>query len=807
MKNIISYLSAVLFLLIIACNTPSKTSVVVPQTPQSTTQTTPSVQLPQLGKSPIKDVIKAMTVEEKVSLCIGMGFTFPGAPPGMLPPISEEDAKAPEKVAGAAGRTHAIPRLGIPSITVSDGPAGVRIQPIRNNDASKTYYATAFPIGTALAATWDTALVRDLGVAFGNEVREYGIDVLLGPAMNIHRNSLGGRNFEYYSEDPLVSGRIAAAIVNGVQSNGVGTSIKHFAGNNNEFNRTAMNVHVSERALREIYLKNFQITVQNSNPWTIMSSYNKINGTYTSQNRALLDTVLRKEWGYKGMVMTDWFGGKDAVAQMNAGNDLLMPGTLPQTTAILEAVKNNALSTKQLDQNVERVLNLVLKTPTFLGYKYSDAPDLKAHAQLARKAASESMILLKNTGVLPFKSVKKVALFGNTSYDMIAGGTGSGDVNKAYMVSLNDGLTNAKFEVDERLMGLYKTYKTEEKAKQPKPRTPFDPRVAIPEMPIGADLAVNTVALNDIAIITIGKNSGEFADRNLAVDFNLTEGEKTLIDDVSVVFHAKKKKVIVVLNVGGVVETASWRDKVDGIVLAWQGGQETGNAVTDVLSGAVNPSGKLPTTFPIDYKDEASSNNFPGKELATVDAGPKAMFEGKPSEVTYEEDIYVGYRYFNTYNVKTAYAFGYGMSYTEFSYSDLILNKPTFDGKITASIKVTNSGKTAGKEVAQLYLRAPDKKLNKPDSELKGFAKTNLLQPNQSQTLTFTINAADLASFDVKSSSWIAEAGKYVVKIGSSSTDIKAELSFSLAKELEVEKVNKVLVPQKVIKQLRTKLP
>jgi beta-glucosidase len=804
MKSRISYLSATFILLIMACNTPTKTGV---STPPSTTSTPSKISLPQLGKSPIKDVIKAMTLEEKANLCIGMGFSFPGAPPGMLPPIAEEDAKTPEKVAGAAGRTHAIPRLGIPSITVSDGPAGVRIQPIRNNDPSKTYYATAFPIGTALASTWDTALVHNLGVAFGNEVREYGIDVLLAPAMNIHRNSLGGRNFEYYSEDPLVSGRMAAAIVNGVQSNGVGTSIKHFAGNNNEFNRMRMNVQVSERALREIYLKNFQIAVQNSNPWTIMSSYNLINGTYTSQSRALLDTVLRKEWGFKGLVMTDWFGGKDAVEQMKAGNDLLMPGTLPQKTAIVEGVKNSALSTKQLDENVERILNLILKTPTFSGYKYSDAPDLKAHAELARKAASESMILLKNTDVLPFKSVKKVAVFGNGSYDLIAGGTGSGDVNKAYMVSLNDGLTNAKYEVDERLMGLYKTYKIEEKAKQPKPKTPFDPRVAIPEMPIGADLVVNTVALNDIAVITIGKNSGEFADRNLDVDFNLSEGEKTLIDDVSVAFHAKKKKVIVVLNVGGVVETASWRDKVDGIVLAWQGGQETGNAIVDVLSGAVNPSGKLPTTFPIDYKDEASTANFPGTELPSNDAKPGGLIDSKPAEITYEEDIYVGYRYFNTYNVKTAYSFGYGMSYTEFSYSDLKLSKPTFDGKITATIKVTNSGKTAGKEVAQLYLRTPDKKMNKPDSELKGFAKTKLLQPNQSETLTFTLNAADLASFNAQSSSWIAEAGKYIVKIGSSATTIKEEASFTLAKELEVEKVNRVLKPQKAIKQMRAKLP
>ncbi len=802
MKNRIYKLSAAALLLAIACNTPTKTGVT---TPQSTTQTTPSVQLPQLGKSPIKDVIKAMTLEEKANLSIGMGFFIPGLPDAMFPPIDPLDKITPEKVVGAAGRTHAIPRLGIPSITVSDGPAGVRIQPIRNNDASKTYYATAFPIGTALASTWDTDLVQSVGVAFGNEVKEYGIDVLLGPAMNIHRNSLGGRNFEYYSEDPLVSGRMAAAIVNGVQSNGVGTSVKHFAANNNEFNRMSMNTHVSERALREIYLKNFQITLQNANPWTFMSSYNLINGTYTSQNRALLDTILRKEFGFQGLVMTDWFGGKDAFEQMKAGNDLMMPGNLPQRDAIVNGVKNNPSTGKLLDENIERILNLVVKSPTFLGYKYSDKPDLKSNAAVSRKAATEGMILLKNDGVLPLITAKKIALFGNTSYDLIAGGTGSGDVNKAYMVSLNDGLTTAKYAVDEGLMDVYKTYKTEERAKQPKPRTPFDPKVAIPEMTIGADMMVNTSVRNDVAIITIGKNSGEFADRNLEVDFNLSDAEKAMIDDVSGVFHAKKKKVVVVLNIGGVIETASWRDKVDGILLAWQAGQETGNAIADVLSGAVNPSGKLPTSFPINYKDEASSANFPGTELPSADAKPRSMLDSKPSEITYEEGIYVGYRYFNTYNVKTAYSFGFGLSYTNFTYSNLKLGQTTFKDKLTASITVTNAGKTAGKEVVQLYLRAPDKKLNKPDSELKGFAKTRLLQPNEAQTLTFTINASDLCSFNTASSSWIAEAGNYEVRIGSSSTDIKQKAAFTLAKELELEKVRKVLVPQKAIKELRSR--
>ena len=392
-----------------------------------------------LGVSPVKDVVAAMTLQEKAKVIVGMGFNLEGIPPGMLPPIAPED-KIPEKVAGAAGRTHAIARLGIPSITLSDGPAGVRINPIRHKDSTRTYYATAFPVGTLLASSWDTALVRRVGVAFGSEVRDYGIDVLLAPGMNIQRNPLGGRNFEYYSEDPLLSGNIAAAIVNGIQSNGVGTSVKHFAANNSETNRMSINEAISERALREIYLKNFEIAVKKSQPWTVMSSYNKINGTYTSENPDLLTTILRNEWGFKGFVMTDWFGGRNPTAQMNAGNDMLMPGTLMQTNAILDAVKSGAITQAQINANVTRILNIILKSPTFKKFKYSDKPNLVGDAQVSRMAATEGMVLLKNNaGTLPLMN-KKIALFGNTSYNIIAGGTGSGDVNKAYVTSLYQGL-------------------------------------------------------------------------------------------------------------------------------------------------------------------------------------------------------------------------------------------------------------------------------------------------------------------------------------------------------------------------------
>ena len=321
-----------------------------------------------------------------------------------------------------------------------------------------------------------------------------------------------------------------------------------------------MNVKVSERALREIYLKNFQIALQKSAPWTIMSSYNMINGTYTSQNRPLLKTYLREESKFKGLIMTDWFAGKNAVEQMEAGNDLLMPGTKAQKKSIIEAIKTGKLSMKALDENVKRILELVLKSPTFKGYKYSETPDLKKHAQISRKVASEGMILLKNEGVLPMATVKNVALFGNHSYELISGGTGSGDVNKSYMISLDKGLENANYTVQANLATTYKRYYQVEKAKLPPLISPFHPHTAVPEMPIDSELAQKMALENDIAVFTIGKYSGEFVDRTLDKDFSLTSSEKAAFEAVSKAFHAQGKKIIVVLNIGGVIETATWRE-------------------------------------------------------------------------------------------------------------------------------------------------------------------------------------------------------------------------------------------------------
>ncbi|MBD0350008.1 MAG: glycoside hydrolase family 3 C-terminal domain-containing protein [Flavisolibacter sp.] len=786
----------------------------------SGTASAQSKSLPQLGKSPLKEVIAAMTLEEKAKLVVGTGMRF-GPPPAATnrrdstnrrdtgnrapAPSGPVIGQTNQKVPGAAGTTFAVPRLGIPSIVVADGPAGLRIAPIRNGDSSKTYYATAFPVATLLASTWDTALVKKVGMAFGNEVHEYGVDILLAPALNIHRNPLGGRNFEYYSEDPVVSGKMTAAIVNGIESNGVGTSIKHFAANNQETNRNTINTIVSERALREIYLRGFELAVKEAQPWTVMSSYNKINGTYTSESYDLLTTILRNEWGFKGLVMTDWFGGRDPIAQMKAGNDLLMPGTPQQAQRIIDAVNHDSLDVKVLDKNVERILNVILLSPTFKGYQYSNKPDLKSNAAVSRSAAAEGMVLLKNNNTLPLTGAKKVAVFGNTSYDIIAGGTGSGDVNKAYTVSLLQGLGNAGYTVDESLKNRYTAYIADAKAKRPRPRGIFDVPKPISELLFDTSEMVQKASDADVALLTIGRNAGEGADRKLENDFNLSDTERVLIKNIADVFHAKNKKLVVVLNIGGVIETASWRDNADAILLAWQPGLEAGNAITDVLSGKVNPSGKLATTFPVSYNDVPSSKNFPGKEFPDQASGGGGFMRSVPAEVTYEEGIYVGYRYFNTYNVKPAYEFGYGLSYTNFTYDNLKLNSATFNGKLTASVTITNSGMVAGKEAVQLYLSAPAKKLDKPALELKAFAKTSLLQPGQSQSLTFVINNKDLASFDPQTSSWIAEAGAYKVSIGASSQNIKQTASFTLAKDMVVEKDNKVLTPQVSINEMQKK--
>ncbi|MCE5175192.1 MAG: glycoside hydrolase family 3 C-terminal domain-containing protein [Bacteroidales bacterium] len=732
---------------------------------------------PQLGKDKIEAVIAAMTPEEKVYMLMGLGDA------NWSNPSSGEKTVI---VSGSAGRTWNIPRLGITPAVVADGPAGLRID--AHPEKTLSFYCTAFPTSSALASTWNTALVENVGKAMGNEVLEYGLDALLAPAINIHRNPLCGRNFEYYSEDPLVAGKMGAAMIRGLQSNGVGTSLKHFAANNIETNRTIINAVISQRALREIYLRGFEIAVKEGQPWTVMSSYNRLNGFYTSENYDLITTILRNEWRFKGIVMSDWWGGADAVAQMNAGNDLLMPGCA-QREELLKALKNKTIDEEVINRNLARILTFVQQTPRFKGYAYSCHPDLKAHAQISRLAATEGMVLLKNDfNTLPLKGIKKIALFGKTSYRFIAGGTGSGEVNYEKAISIKDGFINGGYQIVQPLEAIYThfidTILTNSKKENKKQLVDFHT-----ELPLKNEQIQAQVKGSDMAIITIGRNAGEGSDRSIA-DFSLTTTEKNLIKDVSAAYHAAGKKVVVILNIGGVIATTDWRDDPDAILLAWQTGQEGGNALVDILKGLVNPSGKLPMSFPIAYADVPSAKSFPGE--------PKE----NPLNAPYEEGIYVGYRYYDTFKVPTAYEFGYGLSYTQFLYSDITLDSKTFSDKITVTLTVKNIGKVAGKEAVQLYLSTPQTEMEKPEQELKAFAKTNLLKPGESQQLSFTLDSRLLASFHSGISTWVADKGTYEIRMGASSKDIRLKASFDVPQTILVEKDHNVLYPNRLFKEL-----
>ena len=741
-----------------------------------------------LQQSNIDEILKSMTLEEKATLVVGtsrQGSTG-GIQGGNGMVGSHADA-----VPGAAGTTQPVPRLGITASILTDGPAGVRISPTRRDD-SHTYYCTGFPVGTALACTWNQELVEEVGRAIGNEVLEYGCDVILAPGMNIHRSPLCGRNFEYYSEDPFVTGKIGAAYVRGVQSQGVGTSIKHFAVNSQETNRTEVDEQVSQRALREIYLKGFEIAVREGKPWTVMSSYNRLNGTYTQESRGLLTTILRDEWGFDGIVMTDWTGQRNTAAQIKAGNDLMEPGTPAQTQEVIDKVKSGELSMAELDICVRRILQYIVKTPRFRGYRYSNTPDLTSHAQITRQTATEGMVLLKNaSSTLPFSQDSKVSVFGVTSYDFIAGGTGSGDVNKAYTIDLMTGLSNAGVSVNEKLSKLYLDYKTFQNsmaAAQPR-RGWFWGKSMTAELALSRAVIDGQADESDIAIITLGRQAGEGSDRKEQDDFNLTDVEQQLLSDVCAAFHSRGKRVVVILNMGNVIETASWKGKPDAILLAWQPGQEGGNSVADVLTGKANPSGKLTMTWPVSLIDIPSSLNFPNVRQATRRMDGKTEFT---DFTRHSEELNVGYRYFNTQNKEVSYPFGYGLSYTTFSYTHPSVKK-TADG-FTATVTVRNTGSVAGKEAVQLYVAAPEGGLTKPAQELKSFAKTRELKPGESQTLTMKVTNYDLASYNEKTQSWESAAGTYTLRFAASVEDVKATTTYRLSKP-HIVKCHDVLAP------------
>jgi len=755
---------------------------------------------PKGNEDKIKDIISQMTPEEKIGMIVGDGRFL----------INAQNEKNADVFIANRNSKMIIPRLGLRTTALTDGPSGINKGPAP--EGAKDYtYTTAFPTSTSLAATWNTEMVENVGKAFGNELLEYDYDLVLMPALNLHRNPKGGRNFEYYSEDPLLTGKMTSSMVNGLQSNGVGATLKHFLANNQETNRRKYNAVVSQRALREIYLRGFEIAVKESHPWAIMTAYNKLNGFYTPEIPELLHDIVREEWGFDGLYMTDFdmhYG--DAVAQVRAGINMIMSGSEEEFNQVTAALKNKTLDESILDRNLVYNMKLKLNSSSMKGYKPSLKPDLKAHAKIAREAIEEGIVMLKNNNnALPIKNDKTVALFGKIGYYSITAGTGSGGIrSNKYAITINDGLKTAGFKILPEMEKNYTDFieKTKRENLVPdyfnNPKMRKDNGIKGNQAPphfkkrlvaFSREQAMSKAkikkyeAVSDVAVITLGRSGGENYENGY---LPITQIELDLVKDVSDIFHAKGKKVIVVLNMGGVWETASWRDFPDAILMAWMPGQEGGHAVADIIRGVVNPSGKLPDSFPIEYKDVPSSNSFPGVPA------------NDPVNSFYKEGIYVGYRYYDSFNVPTAYEFGFGMSYTTFEYSDLKLSSNNFTSNMKVTMTVKNTGKVAGKEVVQLYLAAPTTVIEKPEKELKGFAKTGLLEPGESQEISFELDSRALASFWTGKSAWVADQGDYEVRIGASSKDIRLKASFNLQKDIVVEEVHDVLYPNFMMKEL-----
>ena len=708
----------------------------------------------KLSSDNIPQVVKELTTEEKAALLVGSGSkAFDGVGYTTL------------YVKGSAGTTHPIERLGIPAIVLADGPAGVRI-----DDRP----CTKFPIGTSLASTWNPELVEEVGGAIGNEVLEYGIDILLAPGINIQRNPLCGRNFEYYSEDPVLAGRIAAGYIRGIQSQGVGTSIKHFAANNQELNRLYLDTRVSTRALREIYLRNFEIAVKESDPWTVMTSYNYINGTLAAENHDLATGVLRNDWGYNGVVVTDWAAGMYADKIVASGNDMIQPGSDDHYKRLVKAMNDGSLPMADVDTAVTRLLRLIVKCPRFKGYEYSNKPDLERNASVARKAAEEGIVLLKNEkAALPLASGSKIALFGVASYEFITGGTGAGNVNGSYVIDLKQGLSDAGFGLDSTTDDFYKDCLKYERFNTKRINGKFDKWFVDAERPREDLPAKETVAKAakeaDKAVITIGRIFGEGRDRLYQFSYLLSDDEIRLIKRVSEAFHAEGKPLIVVLDIGGIVDMTAWQEMADAVVISWLPGCEAGHAIASVLSGEESPSGRLPMSVPVSYYDDPTAGTMP--QILTDKPINYSFYRPAPigiekrydieniDYVNYREGVFVGYRHYVTNKVRTAYPFGFGLSYTTFIYKGMTVEDA--GDSYSVKVNVENTGARSGKEVVQIYVKAPGKDMDKPSRELKGFAKTQTLAPGQSQTVEVRIPKDLLASFDEARSGWATEKGTY----------------------------------------------
>ena len=665
----------------------------------------------------IQSLIKQMTLEEKAALCTG----------------------------ASAWTTTPVERLGIPEMIVSDGPHGVRRVPDIQSMGKKSLPATCFPTASCLASTWNADLIGQMGVALAEECIALNVDVLLGPGVNMKRSPLGGRNFEYFSEDPYLAGELAASFINGVQSKGVGVSLKHFAANNQEFQRFSISAEVDKRTLREIYLPAFEKAVKQAQPWTVMCSYNKINGTFASEHHELLTEILKNEWGFEGLVVSDWGAVRDRVAALKAGLDWEMPGPQDRRVkAVIEAVRSGELEEAILDESVHRILRIVFKakeTPK------EGAFDVDAHHELARKIASEGMVLLKNDGILPLNGQQHIAVIGRSAVTPHFQGGGSSHINTTKVAMPFNELQSRAGDAE---LTYAEGYPKDDSFRQD----------LIDQAVTNAQSA--NVALLYIALPTFKESEGY--DRQ---DLDLTHQQIALIKAVANV----QPKTIVVLNNGAPVVMSEWIDSVAAVLEGWMMGQAGGAAIADILFGHVNPSGKLGETFPLKLADTPAYTNFPG------DAG----------KVHYGEGMFIGYRYYDAKQIPVLFPFGHGLSYTRFEYSNAQVSARNFkdtDG-VTVTVDVTNTGKLAGKETVQVYVHDQRSGFTRPEKELKGFAKVEL-QPGETRSVSIQLDYRSFAYYHPKYKLWITEDGDFDLLVGASSADIRARLTVTLESTLNL---------------------
>lgn len=659
----------------------------------------------------IDQLVEAMTLEEKATLCTGSAFWA----------------------------TAAIERLDIPAIVLSDGPHGVRRSTDVNEMMADHFPATCFPTASALAATWNTSLLHEIGQTLGEEAIALNVDVLLGPGVNMKRSPRCGRNFEYFAEDPFMAGEMGAALAEGVQSKGVGTSLKHFAANNQETRRFTINAIVDERTLHEIYLPAFETVVKRAKPWTVMCAYNRLNGPYCSEHHELLVDILKQAWGFEGLVVSDWGAVHDRVAALRGGLDLEMPGPKPRRVqSVVEAVQRNELDESVLNESVRRILRIVQQA---MATPKGGTFDVAKHHALARRAAGEAIVLLKNDGVLPLQQPSKIAVIGRSAKEPQYQGGGSSHITVTQL--------DIPFDELQRQAGnATLTYSEGYPA-----GTELDQKLI--------DEAVAAAHAADVALLYVALPSNiesEGYDRN---DIDLTPQQVALIQAVCTV----QPKTVVILNSGSAMAMSEWIDGTGAVLQAWFMGQAGGGAIADVLFGSVNPSGKLTETFPLRLADTPSHINFPGNSR----------------EVHYGEGIFIGYRYYDTKEIPVLFPFGHGLSYTTFDYSNLQTSATSFDDVdgLTVSVDVTNTGRVAGQEIVQCYVRDVESGLMRPDKELKGFAKV-ALNPGETKTVAMKLDFRAFAYYHPIYKQWITEDGEFEILIGASSADIRLQTTVAL---------------------------